>query len=303
MRIFVALQLLLMGVFSTEAFSEIKVVTTTANLKSLVEEIGGDEVSVVSLAKPHQDPHFLEAKPSYMLKVAKADLLIQIGLGLEAGWLPLIIRGAKNPNVRPGQKGHLFASKDIDLIEKMHDHEHLTRADGDVHPEGNPHFMLDPMRAARVGFKIAEKLGSLLPNKKDLFQKNSKIFYLKMKKLVDIGQKALESKNKKIITYLKTLNYFADRFKLQVIDYLEPKPGIPPTASHILHVIQEIKKQQPHHILIEEYFDATVAKRIKREIPQIEIHHIPVSVNHKEIVNLETLYQSLIAIISDTVEL
>ena len=283
------------------AVAKIKVVTTTTNLKSVVEEIGKDKVEVHSFSKGSQDPHFLEAKPSYMVKASRADLLVQIGLGLEQGWLPLIIRGARNPKLKPGESGHLFASQGIDLIEEIEGT--VTRADGDVHPEGNPHFMLDPIRASKVAVSIANKLSILDSKNKKFYFDNAEAFKDKMQKIADSGKKLLKGKNNKIITFHKTLNYFNARFGLKNLAYLEPKPGVPPTASHIIKVIKIAQTEKPGHILVENYFDPTVGERVIRDLKESEYHLIPVSVEgEKNIDSLSDLYIKLLRIISHEAE-
>ena len=290
--------LVLCLLFSQQALSKLKVVTSTTNLKALVNEVGRDKVEVSSFSKGSQDPHFLEAKPSFMVKASQADLLVQIGLGLEEGWLPLIIRGARNPKIRPGEKGHFFASVGVDLLEVSD--EVVTRAKGDVHPEGNPHFMLDPIRASVVAEKLAKKLSSLDSKNTDFYFENAKSFKKEMLKIVNAGKRILTNKNKKIITYHKTLNYFNERFSLKNLAYLEPKPGVPPTASHIIKVIKIAKNELPKHILIENYFDPSVGKRVINGLKKSELHIVPVAVEgRRDINNLKDLYISLLKTVAD----
>ncbi len=283
------MKVLLVFLFSISAWGKIKVVTTTTNLRSLVEFVGGDQVEVVSLAKGTQDPHYLEAKPSYVLKVSKADLLVQIGLGLEDAWLPLIIRGARRPDLRPGEKRHLFAHRGVELLEVLKAGE-VTRKDGDVHPEGNPHFLLDPVRASFVAGEISKKLAELDPSHQKYYLSNAQKFSERTK---DLASKKI--KVKKVISYHKTLNYFYNRFGVENIAYLEPKPGVPPSAGHLIKLIGIIKQQKPEKVIVENYFDPSPADRLKKESPKLEIRSVPVAVDaDKSVGDILKLYQQLI---------
>ena len=270
----------------------LQVITTTTNLKSLVEEIGGDSVHVESITKGSQDPHYVEAKPSYMLKLAKADLLISLGLGLESGWLPLVIRGARRSELRQKSQRHMIASDYIDLIE-VRDAQSISRADGDIHPQGNPHFLLDPTHSITLAKIILQRLSQLAPTDAQNFNSRYQVFVKKMKVLIQ------ELKNKipvgiKVISYHRTLSYFFQEFQINLIDVLEPKPGIPPSAKHIISTIKKIKQQKIKVVLIENYFDDSVAHKLESEIKGLKVTTIPVAVNgSKKVTDLFKLYQSL----------
>ncbi|MFZ8934426.1 MAG: metal ABC transporter substrate-binding protein [Bacteriovoracaceae bacterium] len=288
--------LLILG-FSLTAHSTINVLTTTTNLADIVRQIGGDKVDVESLCKGIQDPHYLEAKPSYTFKLSKADLLISIGAGLEVGWLPLVIRGSRNPNIREGQPGHLIASQVVNLLEV--DDENISRSKGDVHPEGNPHFMLSPHKSIEVAKAISSKLSDLDLANKEVYEKNANNFEEKMRSLIK-EWKAKIPKGFKVISYHKTLTYFYEDFEIVNVDVLEPKPGIPPTASHILGVIDKLKSQKIKKIIVENYFDETVAKRVKKEVPDVQIELVPVAVSGKKgIQDIFSLYEYLVSRIGD----
>ena len=277
----------------TLAFSKVRVFTTTTNLADLVSKIGGEKVIVESLCKGHQDPHFLEAKPSYTFKLSKADLLVSVGAGLEVGWLPLIIRGSRNPKLRDGHKGSLIAADYVNMLDIPKEDE-LTRSKGDVHPEGNPHFMLGPSRALIVGKAIVKKLTEIDSKNLTTYEENFKRFESSLK----IKIKDWKTKIKpglKVITYHKTLTYFYDEFDIVNVDVLEPKPGIPPSPSHIIELIKRIRLENIKYIVVENYFDTSVAKRIKTEIPSIKILQIPVAVKGNDsIKSLTDLYANLV---------
>ena len=285
--------LLLSFFFSGLAQAELSVITTTSNLADLVKQIGGDRVKVESLCRGVQDPHFLEAKPSYTFKLSKTDLLVSVGGGLEGGWLPLVIRGSRNPKLRVGQSRHLVAAAFVELLEQ--NPETISRSQGDVHPEGNPHFMLSPTKSVEVAKGISDKLLELDSKNSDFYQKNLKTYSETMDRKFMEWRKRIP-RNLKVITYHKTLTYFYEDFGITNVDVLEPKPGIPPSASHVLKLISTMKKLKIKKIIVENYFDSSVAKRIKREIPDVKIEVVPVGVGGEEGVNsLFDLYDHLIA--------
>lgn len=277
----------------TLAFSKVRVFTTTTNLADLVYRIGGTNVEVESLCKGHQDPHFLEAKPSYTFRLSRADLLVSVGAGLEEGWLPLIIRGSRNPKLRDGRSGSLVAANHVSMLEIPKEHE-LTRSKGDVHPEGNPHFMLSPSRALAVGRALVKKLSDIDSAHASYYQENYNRFEKSLQTKLTEWKGKLKS-GLKVITYHKTLTYFYDEFGIINVDVLEPKPGIPPSAGHILKLIKRIKDENIKYIVVENYFDTSVAKRIKKEIPSVKILQVPVAVKGEDrIKSLTDLYSNLV---------
>ena len=277
--------------------AKLNVITTTTNLRSLVSEVGGDKIEVSSFCKGSQDPHYLAAKPSYMFKAAKADLLVSIGLGLEDAWLSLVIRGSRNPKIRNGASGSLVTGDFIDTIEKVEGR--VSRSEGDVHPEGNPHFLLDPVLSIRVAEKIKDKLIDLDPKNQKTYKNNFNSFKKKMSRLIGVWQKKIK-RPKKVITYHKSLNYFFKRFNVEMAGFLEPKPGIPPTASHILSVIKNAQKENVKLILVENYYDSTVAQRVSRDITGMKVKSIPVAVcGNKKIKNIFDLYENFVRVLSE----
>jgi zinc/manganese transport system substrate-binding protein len=277
--------------FSLSVHAKLKVFTTTTNLASLTQEIGKDLVEVESLCKGTQDPHYLEAKPSFTFKLSKADLLINIGAGLEEGWLPLIIRGSRNPDLREGQKGRLEAADHVRMIGTTN--EQVSRADGDVHPEGNPHFLLSPSKSVDVSKAISKRLQELDPDNKAMYQKNFDHYSKKINEQKKIWKNKIKS-GKNVVSYHKTLTYFYEEFGIINIDVLEPKPGIPPSASHILKIIKKVKSNNIDKIIVENYFDDIVAKRVQKEVKGVKIHTVPVAVGGEEkILTLFDLYAHL----------
>ena len=273
-------------------FTKLKVLTTTTNLRSITQLISGGLAKVESLTKGTQDPHFIEAKPSFMVKASRSDLLISVGFYLEVGWLPLIIRGARNPKLRVGNKARLVAGNFITPLEKPIGP--ITRADGDIHPQGNPHFLLDPTNAVLVAKAIKDKLSALDSKNAIQYEENFKALKKKLEGLVPGWKKKIKS-GLKVITYHRTLSYFYKRFKINNTNYLEPKPGVPPTASHILAVIKQAQKDKVRLIIIENYFDPSVAKRVAAEVEEVTIRTIPVAVDgDKNSKSIFDLYENII---------
>jgi zinc/manganese transport system substrate-binding protein len=284
-------------VWSLPAHAKLSVVVTTTDLKSVMAEVGGDFITVEAIAKGTQDPHFIEAKPSFMSKVSRADLVVAVGLDLEVGWLPNIVRGARNPKVNPGSPGYLEVGPLVNPIEVASGK--VTRAEGDVHPYGNPHVHLDPIRMGQVAIFLAERLGQLDPTHADAFNTNAKVIQSRLtEKTKGWSERIAKSGVKKVVTYHKTLNYFFDRFHIENVGTLEPKPGIPPTTAHILKIIDVIREKKVPLILVENFFDPTVTKKIREEVPSVRSATVPVDVEGESgIATLDDLYEKLVRIL------
>lgn len=245
---------------SLSTFAKVRVVTTTEDLASLTRSVGGDLVEVTPIAKGTQDPHSIEAKPSFLVTLSKADLLIAIGLSLEQGWLPLLQRGARQPKLLPGNSGFLDVSEVIKPIEIV---TNADRSEGDVHPFGNPHYMADPENALLVAGAIAKKLGEI--DKENAVKYQGGLEKLKgslTAKIADWKKRLAKLKGMKVVGYHKTFNYFFHFFGFEATGYLEPKPGIPPTAQHILGLMELVKRQKVTVIVMEDYFDDKAAKSL-----------------------------------------
>jgi zinc/manganese transport system substrate-binding protein len=246
------------------AQGKLTVIATTEDLASIGREIGGDRISIESIAKGYQDPHFVEAKPSFILKLQKADLLIVVGRELEIGWLPPLITQSRNSKIQPGADGYLDASLQVEILEVPTGQ--ITRAMGDVHPLGNPHYWLDPENGKRIGKEIADKLSQLRPNDRAFFQQQLASFSSR----IDEGEKRWLAmmapyKGTKVVTYHRSFPNFAKRFGLDIMGYVEPRPGIPPTPQHTLDLINEMKRQNVKIVMVEPYFDLKTPNSIGRE--------------------------------------
>ena len=239
---------------SSGAEKRIQVVTTTTVLSSIAESIGGERVSVTSIATGHQDPHFVEAKPSYMIKVKNADLFIRIGMELEIGWEGLILDGSRNPKVAIGQAGHLDVSEGIERLQVPT--QKIDRSMGDLHPFGNPHYWLDPLNGKVVAKNISMGLTRVSPADAEYFNNN----YLDFAKRIDDAMERWTAELKpyqgsKLITYHNSWPYITNRFGLIISDQLEPKPGIPPGPGHIEEVIEKMKSENIKVLLMEIFYD------------------------------------------------
>ncbi|HXN06493.1 MAG TPA: metal ABC transporter substrate-binding protein [Nitrospiria bacterium] len=239
--------------FQNPAQARLKVITTTTDLAAITREIGKDQVSVESIAKGYQDPHFVDAKPVYMIKLNQADLLIAVGLELEIGWLPPLLNGARNPNIMEGRAGYLEAYKGVHLLEVPS--SQVDRSQGDVHPFGNPHFWLDPFNGKMIAKNIYEGLVQADPSQAAYFKNNLDQFNIQLdKKIKEWDQSMAPYRGTKVVTYHRSWTYFANHFGLKVIGEVEPLPGIPPSPSHLARLADNMVKEKVKVILMEPFY-------------------------------------------------
>jgi ABC-type Zn uptake system ZnuABC Zn-binding protein ZnuA len=239
---------------ATSAQAKLRVVTSLQDLASIAEEIGGDRVETFALAKGYQDPHFVDAKPSFILKLSRADVLIVAGLELEIGYLPPLIDQSRNEKIHPGSQGYLDASVGCDILQRPT--QVVTRAMGDVHPYGNPHYWTDPENGRVIARAIAAKFSELDPEGKASYGANLAEFEAKLTaKEKEWQAKIAPFAGAKIVTFHDSWPNFAKYFKLDIVGHVEPKPGIPPTPSHTLEIINLITAEKVPVILVEPYFD------------------------------------------------
>jgi zinc/manganese transport system substrate-binding protein len=246
------------------AQAKLNVMAATEDLASIAREIGGDRITVESIAKGYQDPHFVEAKPSFILKLQRADLLIVVGRELEISWLPPLITQSRNAKIQPGAPGYLDASLNAQILDIPTGQ--ITRAMGDVHPLGNPHYWLDPENGKRIGKSIADKFGQLRSADRAYFDQRSTDFSNRL----DVAEKGWLSmmapyKGTKVVTYHSSFSNFAYRFGLNIIGFVEPRPGIPPSPQHTLDLMREMKTQNVKIVLVEPYFDLKTPNAIGRD--------------------------------------
>jgi zinc/manganese transport system substrate-binding protein len=245
------------------AQAKLNVVATLPDFGSVAREIGGDNVEVTVLAKPTEDPHFVDARPSFVVKLREADVLIDGGAELEIGWLPPLLQNARNARIATGQPGRVEASQGIRLMEVP---AQLTRAAGDVHALGNPHFMIDPIIAKAVAAHIATAFSAVDPAHAAQYQTNEKNFENTINaKLQEWGTELLPFRGQSLVAYHDSWPYFAHRFGFNINIFLEPKPGIPPSPSHLAEVISQMKGQKIKAILVEPYQNRKTAEKVGQE--------------------------------------
>jgi zinc/manganese transport system substrate-binding protein len=257
-KVFVLVAVFILGVTllaPTQAEAKkLKVITTLTDLASLTQEVGGDRVEVEALAKGYQDPHFVDPKPSFLLKLRNADLLINVGLELEIGWLPPLITQSGNGKIQRGGVGYLDASQFADILEIPQGA--VSRAEGDVHPQGNPHYWLDPDNGRRIAKGIANKLGEMDPENAAFFQQRYQDFATRLAAAQQKWAAQMAPyRGRKIVTYHRSWPNFAKHFGLDVVGYVEPRPGIPPTPTHTIDLVNQMKRDNVKIELIEPYFD------------------------------------------------
>jgi zinc/manganese transport system substrate-binding protein len=274
---------------ASHAASKMNVMTATQDLAALAREAGGDLVNVESIAMGYQDPHFVEPKPSFLLKLQKADVLAVVGLQLEIGWLPPLITQSRNPKIQQGALGYMDMSGFCQILEIPQGQ--VTRAMGDVHPLGNPHYWLNPDNGRRIAKAFADKFSSMQPANAATFAQH----YADFDKRLTEAEKGWEAKmapykDRKVVTYHRSWPNFCERFGLVVVDYVEPKPGIPPTPVHTLEVINLMKRENAKLILVEPYFDLRTPNSIASAVGGQVLVLSPSVGGFKEITNYFQLF-------------
>src|SRR5256886_2637372 len=298
LKLFLVCLLALPAVASAQ--SKLSVVTTIEDLAAIAREVGGDRITVESLARGYQDPHFVEAKPSFILKLQKADVLIAVGRELEIGWLPPLIQQSRNGKIQVGAAGYLDASLGATILEIPNGN--ITRAMGDVHPLGNPHYWMDPENGKRIGKEIADKFSELRPNDRALFQQRLADFTTRL----DAAEKRWLAqmapyKGTKVVTYHRSFPNFAERFGLDIVGYVEPRPGIPPTPQHTLDLINEMKRPNVKIVLVEPYFDLQTPNSIGRDTGAIVLVMPPSVGGVKEVTDYFKLFDYDINLLVDAI--
>jgi len=244
------------------AHAKLNVVATLPDFGSLAREIGGDKIDLVVLAKPTEDPHFVDARPSFVVSLRNADVLIDGGAELEVGWLPPLLQNARNPKIEAGRPGRVEASAGIRLMEVP---ATLTRAAGDVHAMGNPHFTVDPIIAKAIAQHIAQSFAAVDPPNAAFYEANYKKFEATINdKLQYWGAMMQPFQGQHVAAYHDSWPYFGHRFGINIDVFLEPKPGIPPSPSHLTEVIGQMKSLHIKAIIVEPYHDRRIAEKVAR---------------------------------------
>lgn len=263
-------------VITGQASAKLSVVTTTQDLAAITKEMGGQHIDVHSLTLGTRDPHYAVAKPSMIRRVYKADLLLVIGVDMEIGWLPPLLQSARNSRVQPGNPGYLDLSQSVSLLGQVKGS--VTRAMGDVHGKGNPHYWLDPRNGVRMAKVIADRLAQLDSENATVYLSNYQTFKKALNIKIKQWQAALHDlKNKPVIAYHTSFVYLADAFAFNIVDEVEPKPGIAPGASSLSQLISKIKKDQIRLLIIEPYYERRSVRYLNQQTG-IQVAIVPQSV-------------------------
>ena len=249
--------------FTSVATAQMRVVATTPDLAAVARDIGGDRVNVVALAKPTEDPHFVDAKPSFIVTLNRADALIEGGAELELGWLPPLMENARNGKIAAGAPGHVVASEGIKLLEIP---TSFDRSKGDIHSLGNPHFMIDPVNVKVVARNIASHFAEIDPKSASVYNANLAKFDAKLDaKQAQWQQELAPYRGAKIVSYHRDFVYLAQRFGLNLVDELEPKPGIAPSPAHLAEVIGKMRANNAKVILVQPFQNRKTAETVARQ--------------------------------------
>ena len=245
---------------ATPLQAKLNVVTTTPDLAAIARAVGGEDVEVVSLARPTEDPHFVEPKPSMIVKLRQADVLIEGGAELESGWLPPLLGRAGNRKIAGDGPGHVLANQGIEMLEVPTE---LDRAKGDIHAAGNPHFLVDPVNAQILARHLGRVFARLDPQAAARYDANVSNWVEQISaKLAGWEQALAPFKGQTVVSYHNSWPYFARRFGLKIDLFLEPKPGIPPTPTHLAEVISQMKERRARVVIVDRYLDRRTAEAV-----------------------------------------
>jgi zinc/manganese transport system substrate-binding protein len=273
---------MLLAGFPIRTHAALKVVATTPDLGALAREVGGNLVEVTTLAKPTEDPHFVDAKPSFLVKLNRADALIEGGAELELGWLPPLLEGARNAHLAPGTPGRILGNQGIQMLDVP---ATLDRAKGDIHAAGNPHYLTDPDNARIVAGHLAEAFALLDAPSAGVYRANLKRFTDQLDAKSLEWQKRMEPyRGRRVVAYHDSWPYFAKRFGLKIDLFLEPKPGLPTTPAHLAEVIGRMKEDHTRVILVEPYLNRRTAETVARDTGAqvVDVAYLPGGVKGTE---------------------
>ena len=245
---------------ASTAHAKLNVIATTPDFGAIAKEIGGDKIDLTTLAKPTEDPHFVDAKPSFIVKLNRADALIEGGAELEIGWLPPLVEGARNPKLDVGKPGRISCVKGIPLLEVP---ASLDRSKGDLHSAGNPHYTTDPAIVKTVAGTITESFCAIDPKSAEVYRANLAKFTARLDTKIAEWRKLLEPfHGRRIVTYHNSWPYFAAFYGVKMDLFLEPKPGIPPSPSHLAEVVSQMKSEGIKVIVVEPHLNHRTAETV-----------------------------------------
>ena len=256
--------IVIFGLASSSSRAALNVVASIGDFADVAQRVGGDHVVAKSLTRGSEDPHFIGAKPSLMKAVQKADVYVAVGLELEVGWLPVILQGSRNPKIQPGSPGFVDASEGVSIIEKVEGA--VDRSQGDIHPEGNPHYYMDPEALVVVSKHLADKFSELDPANKDDYQKNALSFKHQMDgKIAEWRTKLKPFKGAPVVTYHRNMDYFLVRFNINLFGEVEPKGGIPPSPRYLDELAGKMRKSEVRLVLYQPYYDADASRQLAKK--------------------------------------
>jgi ABC-type Zn uptake system ZnuABC Zn-binding protein ZnuA len=246
------------------AQAQLKVVTSTTDLYDIARSVGGDRITATHIGEGYQDPHFIEAKPSFVLQLRNADVWAFVGLDLEIGWMPLLLDGARNPKIRKGGSGYVDASTAIRILDTPQGN--VDRSMGDVHPLGNPHYWLDPENGRRIARLFKAKFTQLDPKNAAAYDANTRAFEAKLNAAEQGWANDLATiRGKPVVAWHTSWRYFAEYTGMNIVAFMEPKPGVPPSPSHLYTVIQTVKRTGAKAIIMEPFYDRKVADLVAKQ--------------------------------------
>jgi zinc/manganese transport system substrate-binding protein len=262
---------LMLGLLATApAHADLKVATSLTDLASVAQFVGGKHVSAQSLCRGYEDPHFVPAKPSLMKAIQHADVFVSTGLELDGGWLPLVLPGSRNPKIQPGVKGFVDASQGVDVLEKPVGT--VSRAEGDIHPFGNPHYYVDPKNLEVVAQHLAEVFSQLDPANAADYAANAKTFQERMEASLEKWEKEMAPyQGSSVVPYHPNFVYFANRFGLKLFGTVEPKPGIPPSPHYVNELAEAMKKAGVKVVLYQPYYNADASNQVAKRAGGIAV--------------------------------
>ena len=242
---------------------KLKVVTSTTDLYAIARAVGGDRITATHISEGYQDPHFVEAKPSFVLRLRDADVFAFVGLDLEIGWMPLLLDGARNPKILPGGPGYVDVSRVIPVIDVPSGP--VDRSQGDVHPRGNPHYWLDPANGKRIANLFRDKFSELDPAGAAVYARNAQAFANELDAAAREWAPLLaQIKGKPVVAWHTSWRYFAQYTGMNIVGFIEPKPGVPPSPAHLAGLIQTMKRTGAKTIIMEPFYDRKTADLVAR---------------------------------------
>jgi zinc/manganese transport system substrate-binding protein len=246
------------AVLAAPAGAQLKVVTSTTDLYDIAKSVGGNRITATHIGEGYQDPHFIEAKPSFVLQLRNADVWAFVGLDLEIGWMPVLLDGARNPNIKMGAPGYVDVSRAIPLLDVPSGN--VDRSQGDVHPLGNPHYWLDPENGRRIARLFKNKFTELDPAGAAVYADNERKFEARLNTTERTWTDELAKiKGQPVVAWHTSWRYFAEYTKMNIVGFMEPKPGVPPSPAHLAGLIQTMKRTGAKVIVMEPFYDQKTA--------------------------------------------